>query len=81
MWVYQETEPFLYTVGFYAPDGTWHTDSDHVDRDKARERVHYINGGKVSLFQPAAENEAEVTEEHKIFLRARMASFKDSKND
>jgi hypothetical protein len=44
MWVYQETEPFLYTVGFYSPDGTWHTDSDHADRDKARERVHYLNG-------------------------------------
>ncbi len=29
MWVYMRTEPSLWTVGFYAPDGKWHTDSDY----------------------------------------------------
>ena len=46
MYVYIQSEPGLYTVGFYSPDGRWHTDSDHTDRDAARERVHYLNGGK-----------------------------------
>jgi len=49
MWVYIRTEfsPFeLYTVGFYAPDGTWKTDSDHGTREEAAKRVHYLNGGK-----------------------------------
>lgn len=46
MWVYIRSEPELYTVGFYAPDGTWHSDSDHESQESARERVHYLNGGK-----------------------------------
>lgn len=45
-WVYIQSEPCLYTVGFYAPDGEWHTDSDHANRDEAAKRVHYLNGGK-----------------------------------
>lgn len=45
-WVYIRSEPGLWTVGFYSPDGRWHSDSDHNSRDDARERVHYLNGGK-----------------------------------
>lgn len=45
-WVYIQSEPQVYTVGFYAPNGEWHTDSDHGSRDEAREKVHYLNGGK-----------------------------------
>ena len=40
----QETVP-LYTVGFYAPDGAWHPESDHSDPLDAEARVHYLNGG------------------------------------
>ncbi len=36
----------LYTVGFYNPDGKWNPESDWDDKDKATERVHYLNGGK-----------------------------------
>ena len=45
MWVYLRTEPGLFTVGFYAPDGTWNTDSDHSNVHEARDRVNYLNGG------------------------------------
>jgi hypothetical protein len=45
-WIYIKSEPGLYTVGFYAPDGEWHPDSDHTDREEAAKRVHYLNGGK-----------------------------------
>jgi len=45
-WVYIQSEPGLFTVGFYAPDGEWHTDSDHGIREDAVKRVHYLNGGK-----------------------------------
>jgi hypothetical protein len=34
-----------YTVGHYAPDGTWHPDSDHTTSEEAAKRVHYLNGG------------------------------------
>lgn len=48
MWVYQQTQfgayP-LFTVGFYDPNGVWHTDSDHATADEAAERVHWLNGG------------------------------------
>jgi len=46
MYVYINSEPGLWTVGFYAPDGKWHSDSDHNDREEAAKRVHYLNGGE-----------------------------------
>lgn len=45
MYVYIQSEPRLFTVGFYAPNGDWHTDSDHDIREDAALRVHYLNGG------------------------------------
>jgi hypothetical protein len=44
-WVYFESEPGLWTVGFYTPAGKWEPESDHESSDKAAERVHYLNGG------------------------------------
>ena len=44
-YVYVQSEPALWTVGFYDPAGKWHPDGDFSDRDKARDRVHYLNGG------------------------------------
>lgn len=46
MWVYIESERNLYTVGFYAPDGEWMSESDHPTSEEAAKRVHYLNGGK-----------------------------------
>jgi hypothetical protein len=48
MYVYQSFEAGLFTVGFYSPDGKWHPDSDHSNREEAAARVHYLNGGKES---------------------------------
>ena len=48
IWVYittREKSGVLYTVGFYDPNGNWHTDSDHDTRGPARDRVNYLNGG------------------------------------
>jgi hypothetical protein len=44
-WLYRKTEPRLWTVGFYTPDGGWEPESDHDSSDAAAERVHYLNGG------------------------------------
>jgi hypothetical protein len=46
MYVYIRTEPRLWTVGFYAPDGKFHPDSDHDSSEEAAQRVHYLNGGE-----------------------------------
>lgn len=45
-WVYIRSEPGLWTVGFYDPEGKWHPDSDYNDREEAAKRVHYLNGGE-----------------------------------
>lgn len=44
-WVYVRSEPGLWTVGFYRPDGRWEPDTDHGNADEAAARVHYLNGG------------------------------------
>lgn len=44
-YVYIRSEPNLFTVGFYAPDGTWQPESDYNSRDEAASRVAYLNGG------------------------------------
>lgn len=48
MYVYINSEPGLWTVGFYSPDGKWHPDSDHNDRNEAAERVAYLNGSRTA---------------------------------
>ncbi len=47
-YVYKMTEPNLWTVGFYSPNGKWHPDSDYDKRADAAKRVHYLNGGNVA---------------------------------
>jgi len=44
MYVYIRSEPGLWTVGFYRPDGTWISESDHDSREAAAGRVAYLNG-------------------------------------
>jgi hypothetical protein len=45
MWVYIRSEPGLWTVGFYNPNGKWQPESDWSTQKDAAERVHYLNGG------------------------------------
>lgn len=45
MWIYLRSEPGLWTVGFYNPEGKFQTDSDHEIREEAAKRCHYLNGG------------------------------------
>lgn len=47
MYVYIESDPSLYTVGFYDPDGKWHPESDWNNREDAANRVHFLNGGEI----------------------------------
>ena len=46
-YVYIRSEPQLWTVGFHAPDGEWHPESDHGSSEEAADRVVRLNGGKV----------------------------------
>jgi len=47
MYVYIQTEPGLWTVGFYDPSDKFIAESDHSDREKAADRVAYLNGGSI----------------------------------
>ena len=49
MWVYIQSEPRLWTVGFYDPKGEWHPDSDWDRREDARERVAHLNGSREAV--------------------------------
>lgn len=44
-WVYIQTEPELWTVGFYDPDGHFRPESDHGTSEAAADRAHWLNGG------------------------------------
>ena len=45
-YVYIRSEPGLYTVGFYDPDGRWRPEGDYDSSVLVAERVHWLNGGK-----------------------------------
>jgi hypothetical protein len=45
MYVYIRSEKNLWTVGFYDPQGKWHSESDYGSRERAADRVHWLNGG------------------------------------
>lgn len=46
VWVYIQSEPGLYTVGFYDPRGEWHADTDWRTKEEAANRVAWLNGSK-----------------------------------
>lgn len=49
-YVYQRVSgESFYTVGFFDPDGMWHTESDQDTREQAAERVHWLNGGNAPV--------------------------------
>ena len=43
-YVYIKSEPQLWTVGFYDPDGRWHPVEDFSDDGLAEEKVMMLNG-------------------------------------
>jgi hypothetical protein len=43
-YVYIRTEPGLWTVGFYRPDGKFEPESDHSSSEEAAGRVAWLNG-------------------------------------
>lgn len=45
MYVYKQTEPSLWTVGYYDPTGKWMPESDHATEGQASGRVIQLNGG------------------------------------
>lgn len=48
MYVYLQTEPNRYTVGFYTPDNKWEPDSDYPTREEANDQVAILNGEAIT---------------------------------
>lgn len=56
MYVYIQSEPGLFTVGFYNPDGRFMPESDHDEKEMAAERVAFLNGSNFAYDKHGAEN-------------------------
>ena len=52
-YTYLRSEPGLWTVGDYAPDGRWQPESDHDSREDAAARVAWLNGSGEPPAPPA----------------------------
>ena len=63
MYVYIKSEAQLYTVGFYAPDGSWIPESDHSSSEEAAERTAWLNGSRPRPMKNLEEVEAYINEE------------------
>lgn len=68
VWVYLNSEPHLWTVGFYDPKDQWHADSDHESREQAAIRVMQLNGGGKQEQEAAASQLREALEERDAAL-------------
>jgi hypothetical protein len=64
MYVYKRSEPGLWTVGFYLPNGRWEPESDHDSRELAAARVAMLNGG-----HPAGAEDTEDAEVARRILK------------
>jgi len=78
MWVYINSEPGLWTVGFYDPNGHFHAESDHDDEERAAERVHYLNGGSQQA-ESKTDDRAERIVAQMIFAGYRQMIFDDGR--
>ena len=63
-YVYLKSEPGVWTVGFYLPDGTWEPESDYNDPGQAADRVRYLNGGTVKT--PTTKHLANYEDAHSM---------------
>ena len=53
--VYLKSEPNLWTVGFYRPDGKWEPETDHPTQEQAAQRTAWLNGSGVPLCESISQ--------------------------
>ena len=79
MYVYLQSEPTLWTVGYYDPSGKWQPQSDHGTEREARAEVAYLNGDGQQLAAEVTRLKAEV-ERLRTLIGAKLSLF-DSEID
>lgn len=47
VYVYRQSDLFEWTVGYYTPSGEWMPESTWDSKEKAAERVRWLNGGNM----------------------------------
>ncbi len=70
MYVFIQSEPGLYTVGFYKPDGKFEPVDDYSKKQEAEKQVHYLNGGTTE----SEPKEKEETRQYNIVWAVRLQS-------
>ena len=45
MYIFQKTEPGIWSVGDFNTDGKWETESEFPTAAEASQRAHFLNGG------------------------------------
>ncbi len=58
MFIYRQTEPTLWTVGHYTPNGNWEPESDHESPELAADRTTFLNGGVPNALKELARQNA-----------------------
>lgn len=64
-WLYIESEPGLYTVGYYDQKNKWHPISDHESEREALAKIRHLHGVSDQTSNATANSVASIT-----FLRA-----------
>jgi len=67
MYVYEEFEKGLFTVGYYQPNDDWCPEGDYATQEEAARRVRFLNGGG---YHAAPEQPAFLTLEARYYARA-----------
>lgn len=68
-WIYWESEPGLWTVGYYKPDGQREPESDHETAGAAAAQVHYLNGGPARALEGLRSSLHEDSEDSRAAKR------------
>lgn len=77
-YTYLRSEPGLWTVGDYDPDGRWQPESDHDSREDAAQRVAWLNGSGEPPVPPAG---LLLTPRDRRLLLAALADAAAYRND
>lgn len=70
MYVYKQSEPYLWTVGFYDPKGNWCPESDCDRREEAAERVAWLNGSQSKKDENRIKSYDEIVDEIRSSLKS-----------
>jgi len=62
MYVYIQTKPYLWSVGFFDPEGKFRSESEHDHSERAAQRVAWLNGEKIPTFSEEKMTISELIE-------------------